>query len=159
MRAVLITLLCGSGFAVTPNLQVPGFERGGVPNAQTPEETLLKVYESVFAEEFLQLLESEAVPLNEAAESLGTLRNNKRATLWLPFNKKPRCAAERAIHTLRDVTFPGGEAQWKKMGIEGAKYWFQWRGGHEDVGFHFDKDEGLASDKMIMRFPRSVRPA
>jgi len=150
----LLLLLLQQPIPVLGNLQVPGFERDGVPGAQTPEEQLVKVYEGVFTEEFLKLLESEAVPLNEAAEQLGTLKNNKRATLWLPFGKAPRCAAERAIETLRDVTFPGGEAQWTKLGIEGAKYWFQWRSGHEDVGFHFDKDEGLASNQMIMRFPK-----
>jgi hypothetical protein len=37
--------------------------------------------------------------------------------------------------------------------VVGGKYWYQYRGPQEDVGFHYDKDEGMASDQMIMRFP------
>ena len=47
--------------------------------------------------------------------------------------------------------YPGGEDV--TLGIEGCKYWFQYRAGNEEVGFHFDKDEGQASDQQRMRFP------
>ncbi len=37
--------------------------------------------------------------------------------------------------------------------VVGGKYWYQYRGPGDGVGFHYDKDEGMASDQMIMRFP------
>ncbi len=35
--------------------------------------------------------------------------------------------------------------------------WVQHRGATEDIGFHHDKDEGMASIKSTMKFPE-VRP-
>ena len=40
--------------------------------------------------------------------------------------------------------------------VVGGKYWYQYRGPGDGVGFHYDKDEGMASDQMIMRPPPLV---
>ena len=42
----LLLLLLQQPIPVLGNLQVPGFERDGVPGAQTPEEQLVKVFGS-----------------------------------------------------------------------------------------------------------------
>ena len=39
------------------------------------------------------------------------------------------------------------------INLVGAEWWYQTRGEKESIGFHYDKDEGLASNSMIMRTP------
>ena len=54
---------------------------------------------------------------------------------------------------LEEFTFPRGGAA---HGIVGVKYWVQRRTTEENVNFHYDKDEGLASDQQVMRPPPLV---
>ena len=78
--------------------------------------------------------------------------HNKYPTYWYsPEERKPVTVAEHAVDLLRTVTFPGDSYARKK--IAGAKYWFQSRPTGEDITTHFDKDEGLASQQAILRFP------
>jgi hypothetical protein len=111
-------------------------------------DALVQNYEEVFQEEHVDVLISEAKAYDEASAS--GLRNDKRVTFWLPWDAKPRTATEQAVMLLKDLTFPGGKTPLK---IHGMKYWYQYRHAEEDVGFHYDKDEGMASDMQIMRFP------
>ena len=115
-------------------------------------EALIQNYENVFDEQFLEVLKSEAKSYNEATDSLGTLKTNKRATFYLPVDAEPRTPTEVAVRLLRDLVYPDG-ADSGIGEVEGMKYWYQYRTAEEDIGFHYDKDEGMASDQMIMRFP------
>ena len=127
---------------------------------------LMQVMDSVFTDELVAALIAEAPALAElgVAGGGGTLKNSKRVTFWQPCcdfgeggrgDRKPRFAAEQAVRALAGQVWAhrGGEAS---APVEGGKYWLQYRGGNEDVGFHYDKDEGLASDHMTMRFPDVV---
>jgi hypothetical protein len=155
MRGLGFLVLALLNFVGSIGLQVPGWERTPIHGEIDGDPSaLVKVYENVFDEAFLRDLETEAAPLTHAAGTLGTLRNGKRATFYMTTsdpNRKPRCAAEQAVMLLKELIYPDNLD--RKLGIHGAKYWFQHRSGDEDVGFHFDKDEGMASDKQIMRFP------
>ena len=103
----------------------------------------------MFHEDFVDVLISEAKPYDDASAG-STLRNNKRVTFWLPWDAKPRTATEQAVLLLKQLVFPGGQSP---VNIDGMKYWYQYRTAEEDIGFHYDKDEGMASDQQIMRFP------
>jgi hypothetical protein len=128
-----------------PNIRMDGKRaQNGTP------EALIQNYENVFDDDFLEVLKSEAEPYNHATDYLGTLKNNKRATFYMPAHAKPRTPTEVAVLLLRDLVYPGGKGLSE---VKGMKYWYQYRGAEEDIGFHYDKDEGMASDQMIMRFP------
>jgi hypothetical protein len=119
-------------------------------------EALVKSFENVFTDEFLKLLDTEAEPLNKAAESVGTLKHSKRATLWMDIDTDARSGTEVACELLRDVVF-GSKENAVKAGVVGMKYWFQHRTGDEHIGFHFDKDEGQASMQQVMRYRHGIR--
>jgi hypothetical protein len=114
------------------------------------DDALVQNFENVFQDEFVDVLISEAKAYDAASATTSTLSNNKRVTFWLPWDAKPRTGTEQAVLLLKELTFPGGKAPLK---IDGMKYWYQYRHAEEDVGFHYDKDEGMASDMQRMRFP------
>ena len=128
---------------------LPGTERGA-------PESLLRDWENFFADELLEAVDKEI----EALDAFGAsgLRNNKRVTFWLGREREPRCAIERAAKVLEEFTFPKELGGADAFGIVGVKYWVQHRNTRDRnvVNFHYDKDEGLASDQMIMRPPPLV---
>ena len=38
--------------------------------------------------------------------------------------------------------------------VVGAEWWYQARDTTENIGFHYDKDEGIASNEMRMVYPQ-----
>jgi len=85
----------------------------------------------------------------------GAYMHGKGGTFWRPlFNSKgeflkPRFAIEAAIIRIYQADIAAG----KHPRVDGAEWWVQKRGLGEDIGFHHDKDEGMASLKMTMKFP------
>ncbi len=49
------------------------------------------------------------------------------------------------------MTFPAGSEA--RAAVQGAEWWLQHREQREDIGFHYDKDEGAASIEGRMLFP------
>ena len=165
----LLLLFITGGLSV----DVPGWDRDPIPGAKKgTEAALMQVYEDVLSPELLQALREEAVHLNRFAKTFGNLKNSKYTTFWKPTGKnapKARSASEHAVDVMFDILFGegvGAEGDGDGVGngmsehrikmrnkVVGGKYWYQYRGQQEDVGFHYDKDEGMASDQMIMRFP------
>eukprot|EP00051_Salpingoeca_urceolata_P031083 m.10316 g.10316 ORF g.10316 m.10316 type:complete len:459 (-) comp3750_c0_seq2:22-1398(-) len=102
-------------------------------------------------------LRKEAIVVRDA--QAGQLKFGKLSTNWYPTVDgkpgspfpKPRFAAEQAIHYLRELDFPGNSFAERK--IVGAEWWFQLRDTTENIGFHYDKDEGVASIEMRMSYP------
>ena len=159
--------------APTPAVDVPGWERDPIPGApKGTESALLQVYEDVLSPDLLQALRDEAPHLAEFAKTFGNLKNSKYTTFWKPTGKgapAARTASEHAVDVMFDILFgkgvgSAGDAEGVGNGDEehrrrmrakvvGGKYWYQYRGPGDGVGFHYDKDEGMASDQMIMRFP------
>ena len=145
-------------------IDVPGVSTPPLPGAELGSvDALVRTYHGVFTPELLEQLIKEA-PLLDKVGSDRTLRNSKRQTFWLPVGAgapRPRFAIEHAVNLLFELIHESNyeessDSQMRKRRkqIVGGKYWVQHRGVDEDVGFHYDKDEGLASDHMIMRFPR-----
>ena len=55
------------------------------------------------------------------------------------------------MHALARQAF--SEEEFEKLGVMGAEWWYQDRKPDEDIGFHYDKDESIASNKMRMVYP------
>eukprot|EP00038_Savillea_parva_P010789 m.192800 g.192800 ORF g.192800 m.192800 type:complete len:518 (-) comp18741_c0_seq1:104-1657(-) len=63
----------------------------------------------------------------------------------------PRFATEEMIDHLRRVSF--GSNNVDADNVVGAEWWYQVLPEDGSIGFHYDKDEGVASTEMRMRFP------
>ncbi len=173
LAAVLLLLLLAGAPPRASAVDVPGWERDPIPGAaRGTEAALLQVYEDVLSPALLGALRDEALHLNEFAKTFGNLRNSKYTTFWKPTGDgapAARTASEHAVDVMFDILFgqgvgaegdgdgtgSGNAAHRRRMRdkVVGGKYWYQYRGLGEGVGFHYDKDEGMASDQMIMRFP------
>lgn len=131
-------------------LPLPGTERGTA-------ESLVHTYEDVFNEDMLREIDAETPSWAKLGATVtGSLKHGKYATFWMQLTDKPRTALEHAVKLLEDVVFPPELGGAKAFGIVGCKYWVQRRPGGEDVGYHFDKDEGLASNHQKMLPPPYV---
>ena len=84
--------------------------------------------------------------------SVSDLMHNTRPTFWYDLESHgPRNYIEAAIVRLRQL-IPEGLLAGNKT-IRGAEWWVQIRSNDEGISFHYDKDEGLASIKGIMKHP------
>jgi hypothetical protein len=128
---------------------LPGTERGS-------PESYVRNFESVFAEELLEALLRELAPLDTMGNTETRLPFGKRQTFWTALNEPPRFAAERAVKLLQELTFPAALGGPEAIGIVGCTYWVLARGSDSDVDFHYDKDEGLASEMQKMKLPPLV---
>ncbi len=145
-------------------INVPSAPREPLPGAlYGSADALVRTYDEVFSDELLEQLIQEAPQLDKVGRSR-LLKNNKRQTFWMPMGvgaPKPRFAIEHAVNLLFDLLYANTyesdstvKMRKRRKQIVGGKYWVQYRPENEDVSFHYDKDEGLASDHMIMRFPQ-----
>ena len=145
-------------------INVPSAPREPLPGALFGStDALVRTYEEVFSEELLEQLIKEAPELDKVGRSR-LLKNSKRQTFWMPMGHgapKARFAIEHAVNLLFDLLYANAyeadsnaKMRERRKQIVGGKYWVQYRPADEDVSFHYDKDEGLASDHMIMRFPQ-----
>jgi len=84
----------------------------------------------------------------EAAQEL--LRNGKRKTRWFPVDSRPRTVIEEAMVRLKPLIEP----HLRKL-VAGYEWWVQSvdAGSNGQIGFHLDKDESVASNKMYLVHP------
>lgn len=96
----------------------------------------------------------EAVNAWATDSSNGGLMHGKRPTFWYDLEKHgpPRSSIERAIVDLHRL-IPTEMLAGNKTALRGAEWWVQVRSKDEGIGFHYDKDEGMASLKGIMVHP------
>jgi len=82
-----------------------------------------------------------------------TLKHSKAATNWASMEniRNPRTASEMAVALLMRLAFPKNELP--AGGIAGGEWWVQLRNSNENIGFHVDKDEGIASEEQWMKMP------
>lgn len=79
------------------------------------------------------------------------LMHGKRPTFWYDLSAhSPRNLIEAAVLRLRTL-IPA--SMLGNSTIRGAEWWVQVRSKEEGITFHYDKDEGLASIKGIMKHP------
>ena len=128
----------------------------GITNVEG--HTLFSAYEDVLPIGLANLVKDEAVMANKwTIDSSGNFMHGKRATFWLSTDSEvtpvPRNNIEKAILILRQFALPDIYAIRPKDVIVGAEWWVQVRSGTENIGFHYDKDEAMASLQSIMKHP------
>lgn len=85
----------------------------------------------------------------------GSYMHGKKGTFYRPLFDaqgeflKPRFAIEAAIQMI----YKSDIGEYRHERVAGAEWWVQHRSEAEDISFHHDKDEALASLKMTMQFP------
>ena len=119
-----------------------------------PDKEIIRSYRDVFPLSLLPLILKDAALATKLATEQSLF--GKYSTNWLPMTgtaaiKTPRFATEQAIHILKDIDFPGDS--FNLLNIAGAEWWYQLRGVQENIGFHYDKDESIASNQMRMVYP------
>ena len=84
---------------------------------------------------------------------VSSLMHGKRPTFWYDMVAPPRNNIEVAILHLHKLIPSIMLTNDSSSVITGAEWWVQIRANEEGIGFHYDKDEGLASLKGIMKHP------
>ena len=108
---------------------------------------LVETFSEIYPEELLKLIKKECHKLDNI--SIG-LPDGKRATFWMGAKQEPRFAMEEFVKHISKIDYPNGL---EEEGIVGFEWWTQIRKPSENITFHFDKDEGLASNSKIFKFP------
>ena len=123
------------------------------PSSAVP---LTAVIDDALPQPLLEKLHGEAGQFWEHHRAR-TFANSKKATVWLGKNYSdghaPRFFIEEAVAALAsliDVTKFGLDDEVK---LAGGEWWVQQMGDTESIGFHYDKDEAMASDHWQMSYP------
>jgi hypothetical protein len=150
--ALLLVALPSTAAAASPS-PLYGYDRGSYSYA--PAVPLVRAHGGVFPDGFLALLADECRNSNgwEKTARDPNLKDSKAATNWASMAqiREPRGAAEMAMAILYEFAFPGGAEP--EGGIAGGEWWVQMRNSNENIGFHVDKDEGIASEEQWMKMP------
>eukprot|EP00941_MAST-03F_sp_MAST-3F-sp1_P001287 g1287.t1 len=115
---------------------------------------IVRSYSNVFPRPLLKLLKEETRKSYFMKKGrTSQLKDGKGATHWTPMKyiENPRNAIEMAIAILFRYAFPDGKLP--EGGIAGGEWWVQLRNTKENIGFHIDKDEGIASEEHWMKMP------
>ncbi|EKX39230.1 hypothetical protein GUITHDRAFT_143638 [Guillardia theta CCMP2712] len=130
-------------------------------NSAGLNETLARGFDDVFPQELFDRVVNEALVFEKyekderAKAAGGGYMHGKGGTFWRPlFNEhgdflKPRFAIEAAIIML----YKNDIGSSRHPRVTGGEWWVQKRSLKEDIGFHHDKDEAMASLKSTMKFP------
>ena len=153
---LLPALLCLSSIAsaAKPLSEVFHYNQGSYRYDNYDDVPIARSHGNVFPDFFVDLLaeESRAAHKVESESRAGNLKDGKAATWWAPMEniKNPRNAAEMAVAILYKFAF-GDDAP--PGGVGGGEWWVQMRKTTENIGFHVDKDEGVASEEQWMKMP------
>jgi len=116
---------------------------------------LLRAHPSALPDTLLPYLIEEAHKTNkwEKKARSKSLKHSKAATNWASMEniRNPRTASEMAVALLLEIAFPDGRMP--EGGVAGGEWWVQLRSSNENIGFHVDKDEGVASEEQWMKMP------
>jgi hypothetical protein len=120
------------------------------------EHTLFAAYDDVLSKDFMDKVAAEARHANEWTLKEDSFQFGKRPTFWLQTVDpipKPRNHIEEAVLRLSKYALPDMYSQRAGEKIIGGEWWVQVRHGTETIGFHYDKDEAMASEQMRMKHP------
>ena len=117
---------------------------------------LFSVYDGALPVELVPKVKEEAVKAGLWTAAAGSSYEfGKRSTFWMQTNPTPvpRNNIEKAILHLSRYALPDVYKNRPELTILGAEWWVQIRAGTETIGFHYDKDEAMASTQMILKHP------
>ena len=112
-------------------------------------------YDDALPQERFDNLLDEARAYHKFSMKGGNFKHGKRPTVWLDLDPvpQPRSYIEQAILLLRSKAQEEMFSHRPDDTILGAEWWVQVRDGDEDIGFHYDKDEAMASEQGKMKHP------
>ena len=151
--AVLLCALTPPTFSSDTPSPLYAYNQGSY--VYSDEVPLLRSYSGVFPKGFVRVLVDECRNTNQWEKQARdpNLKDSKAATNWASMAqiRNPRSAAEMAVAILYKFAFPDGIEP--AGGIAGGEWWVQMRNSNENIGFHVDKDEGIASEEQWMKMP------
>mgnify|MGYP001292462585 CR=1 FL=1 len=107
---------------------------------------LVETFSSIFPKSLISVIQKECHLISNMAKALP---DGKMTTYWMDINQEPRFALEHIVKHIIKTDYPKVIDE----NIVGCEWWVQVRRPTDDIVFHFDKDEGLASNKKIFQFP------
>ena len=119
-------------------------------------DTLFAGYDDVLPKDLVEKVAEECKLAGSWTASSGdNFQYGKRATFWLQTDPvpKPRNYIEEAVLHLSKYALQDMYSHRDHEMILGAEWWVQIRSGTETIGFHYDKDEAMASIKSKMKHP------
>lgn len=120
------------------------------------DHKLFSVYDNVLSANLISKVREDALKASKWTTSkTDTLEYGKRSTFWFKTNppQQPRSSLEKAVLELARYALPDIYNQRPNDVIIGGEWWLQVRSGTETIGFHYDKDEAMASIQMKMKHP------
>ena len=125
--------------------------------ARPTSDTLFAAYDDVLPSSLLKQIADDCPKVNQwTVSSSESFMHGKRATFWLPTADPPptpRNAIEEAVLRLSKYAVKDMYSHRAHEKIVGAEWWVQVRAGTETIGFHYDKDEAMASLHSTMKHP------
>jgi len=110
----------------------------------------VNVHENTIHLELHDLVKQECHKVNDyCMKEIGTHKDGKYTTFWLHKDEKPETFIEYIVQQISYQDFPNGFPE----DYIGMEWWTQIRDTKEDITFHYDKDEGLCSEKSIYNYP------
>ena len=120
-------------------------------------DTLFAAYDDVLPQSLLKQIAEDCPKVNAWTSNTGdSFMHGKRATFWLPTSDPPatpRNSIEEAVLRLSKDALKDIYSHRAHEKIIGAEWWVQVRAGTETIGFHYDKDEAMASLHSTMKHP------
>lgn len=120
------------------------------------DDVLARAVDNALPQSLLPRLQMDSTVLRKL-QGKKKMKLNKLGSFFFPLptnpssSVEPRFATEEAILLLRKICFTGDS--FRERGIVGAEWWYQTREVTGSIGFHYDKDEAVASNEMRIVFP------
>jgi len=106
-------------------------------------------FENTIHHDLLELVKEECIKTHAINNEIGVLKDRKYTTFWLDKDTEPKSLIEYIVKNISYKDFPNGFPD----NYVGMEWWSQIRDTNENITFHYDKDEGLCSEKSIYNFP------
>ena len=129
-------------------------------SGKTEPVDLWRIFDEALPADVFAALEGDVMRVHRYTENEEVLKFGKRSTFWFSNDKPARSSIEVAIRLLEEYMGSGKgdssmtEGLVRRKASIGAEWWIQVvpaDGGN--IGFHYDKDEGMASTQMKMVHP------
>jgi hypothetical protein len=129
---------------------------GSAQKVPSEDSILATVYDDALSTQTIHDLYESCLEVEKYSASNAAMNKfNKRSTYWTARSKiyKPAHAIDDAIKNLLQLLKNEMLTSGTTDRVAGAEWWVQIRKEKEDISFHYDKDESVASNQMIMKFP------
>ena len=110
----------------------------------------VKTYENTIHKDLIQPLKEECSRINDfVTQSIKTHKDGKYTTFWFEKDDEPKTLIEYIAKSISIKDFSNGFPD----NYVGFEWWVQEKDTKENITFHYDKDEGLSSQKNEYIYP------